>query len=184
MQGVNLTVPFVELSKTAPRGANGRRLGRNHEYDRARPSPRKLVSSGFTTLSAQSGQSVPLLLTYWNVASAVFQTPAYTAADVRTTVPSFNFANIFGVGQTGWSCNGTPCGFFTNGPPAPVYPVAPIAFNSGAFSRTVHSVPGTSASFFLLSGTTGGIETLYLLNGTGSALSSSSGFRVAILRVQ
>jgi uncharacterized protein YjdB len=146
------------------------------------------TTTGLTTLSNKSGQSIPLLLTYWNVASAIFQTPTYTAADVRTTIPSFNFANIFQVGQTGWTCTGgVPCSFFPNvgsEPPGPVYPVAPIAFSSGTFSRTVHAVPGTSASFFLLSGTTVGIETLYLLNGSGTAQSSSSGFRVAILRVQ
>jgi hypothetical protein len=141
------------------------------------------TTTGLTTLSNKSGQSIPLLLTYWNVASAIFQTPAYTAADVRTTIPSFNLVNIFATGQVNWTLNGQPFGFFSNGG-IPVYPVAPIAFSSGTFSRTVHAVPGTSASFFLLSGSTAGIETLYLLNGSGSALSSSSGFRVAILRVQ
>jgi hypothetical protein len=142
------------------------------------------TTTGLTTLSNQSGQSIPLLLTYWNVASAIFQTPSYTAADVRTTIPSFNFANIFQVGQTGWTSGGIPAGWFTGAPPTPVYPVAPIAFASGTFSKTVHAVPGTSASFFLLSGSTAGIETLYLLNGSGGALSGSSGFRAVILRVQ
>ena len=147
------------------------------------------ITTGLTTLSTKSGQSVPLLLTYWNVASAVFQSPTYTAADVRMTIPSFNFADIFKVGQTGlpgysgWLCGGTPCGIFTTSA-LPVFPVQPIAFSSGTFSRTVYAVPGTSASFFLLSGTTTGIETLYLLSGSGSVLSGSSGFRVAILRVQ
>ena len=142
------------------------------------------TQTGLNNLSTRTGQSIPLLLTYWNVATAIFQTPTHTAADVRTTIPSFNLANIFQVGQTGWACSGTPCGFFTNGPPTPVYPVAPIAFAPGTFSRTVHAVPGTSASFFLLTGSTAGIETLYLLNGSGGALTGSSGFRVAIFRVQ
>ena len=141
------------------------------------------TATGLTNLSARTGQSIPLLLTYWNLASAVFQTPGYTAADVRTTIPSFNFAQIFQVGQTGWTCGGTPCGFFSS-PPTIVYPVQPIPFNSGPFSRTVLAVPGTSASFFLLSGATAGVETLQLLSGTGGALSGSSGFRLAILRVK
>jgi hypothetical protein len=149
------------------------------------------TTTGLTTLSTKTGQSIPLLLTYWNAASAIFQTPGYTAADVRITNPSFNFADIFRIGQTslppftGWVCGGNPCGLFTNPrPPPPIYPVQPILFSSGSFSRTVHAVPGTSASFFLLSGSTAGIETLNLLNGSGGALSPSSGFRVLILRVQ
>jgi hypothetical protein len=139
--------------------------------------------SGLANLSLHTGQPIPLLLAYWNVATAVFQTPAYTAADVRTTIPSFNFADIFKVGQTGLTCNGTPCGLFTNSG-MPVFPVQPIAFSTGAFTRTVVGVPGTSASFFLLSSSSAGTETLHLLNGSGGPLSSGSGFRVVILRVQ
>jgi Bacterial Ig-like domain (group 2) len=149
------------------------------------------TTTGLTTLSTITGQPVPLLLTYWNVASGVFQTPAYTAADVRTTIPSFNFADIFLIGQTnlppytGWTCGGKPCGLFTNpNPPPPIFPIQPIPVAAGSFSRTVSSVPGTSASFFLLSGTAVGTETLSLLNGSGGPLSASSGFRVLILRVQ
>ena len=142
------------------------------------------TQTGLANLSAHSGQSIPLILTYWNVASAIFQTPAYSAADVRTTIPSFNFADIFkNLQSVIWNCAGTPCGYFTTSG-LPVYPVLPIAFGSGTFSRAIQAVPGTSASFFLLSGSTAGIETLTLLSGSGGALSASSGFRVAILRVQ
>lgn len=142
------------------------------------------TQTGLTNLSSHSGQSIPLLLTYWNVASAIFQTPAYSAADVRTTIPSFNLADIFkNLQSVIWNCSGTPCGYFTTSG-LPAYPVQPIAFGSGTISRTIQAVPGTSASFFLLSGSTAGIETLTLLSGSGGALSGSSGFRVAILRVQ
>ncbi len=146
------------------------------------------TQTGLNNLSAHTGQSIPLLLTYWNVASAVFQTPTYTAADVRTTIPSFNFADIFKVAQAGlpgssWVCNGTPCGFFTS-TGLPVFPVQPIAFSSGPFSKAVTGVPGTSASYFLLSASAAGVETLQLLSGSGGVLSAGSGFRVAILRVQ
>jgi hypothetical protein len=141
--------------------------------------------TGLNNLAAHTGQSIPLLLTYWNVASAIFQTPTYTAADVRTTIPSFNFADIFKTAQTtAFTCGGTPCGLFTTSG-TPAYPIQPIAVStSTAFSKTVNGVPGTSASFFLLTGPAAGIEVLQLLTPGGIALSPSSGFRVAILRVQ
>ena len=144
--------------------------------------------TGLNNLALHTGQSIPLLLTYWNVATATFQNPKYVAADVRTTIPSFNFANIDSIGQTALSCssNGTrvPCGLFTNSG-SPVFPITPIAVSSAAsFSRTVNAVPGTSASYFLFTGTTAGIETLNLLSAGGAALPSTSGFRVLILRVQ
>jgi hypothetical protein len=139
--------------------------------------------NGLANLSAHTGQSIATLLVYWNLATAIFQTPTYTAADVRTTIPSFNFADIFNVGQTKLTCSGTPCGIFTRSG-SPVYPIQPINITAGAFTKTVRAVPGTSASFFLLSGATAGTETLQLLSGTGDPLSPNSGFRVAILRVQ
>ena len=138
---------------------------------------------GMANLSAHTEQPIPLLLTYWNVATAIFQTPGYTAADVRTTIPSFNFADIFSFGQTGLTCNGSPCGVFTSSG-SPVYPVRPIAISTGTISNLVNAVPGTSASFFLLSATGSGTQRLQLLSGAGAALSATSGLRVAILRVQ
>jgi|GEM_PF-992343 len=140
--------------------------------------------TGLANLSLHTGQSVPLLLTYFNVAAAIFQTPAYTAADPRTTIPSFNFANIDSIGQRGLTCS-KPCGIFSaNGSPSPTYPVSPIAVSTGTFTNVVNSVPGTSASYFLLNATSTGVETLNLLTAGGATLSTTSGFRVAILRVQ
>lgn len=141
--------------------------------------------TGLPNVALHTGATVPTLLTYWNLATAIFQTPAYTASDVRATIPSFNFADIFKVGQTThFTCGGTPCGLFTRSG-TPVYPVQPIAFSSAsAFAQTVSSVPGTSASFFLLSASGAGVETLQLLAPGGAALAASSGFRVAIIRVQ
>jgi hypothetical protein len=141
---------------------------------------------GLNNLAAHTGQSVPLVLVYWNLATAIFQTPAYTAADVRITIPSFNFAQIDSIGQTALTCNSVHCGLFTaNQSPTPTYPIAPIAVAATAtFSKTVNSVPGTSASYFLLSGSAAGVETLQLLTPAGAALSAASGFRVAIVRVQ
>ncbi len=140
--------------------------------------------TGLPNLALHTGATVPTLLTYWTLATAIFQTPGYTASDVRTTIPSFNFADIFNVGQTELNCGGTPCGLFTQSG-TPAYPVQPIAFSAAsAFAQTVNSVPGTSASFFLLSASGAGVETLQLLAPGGAALAASSGFRVAIIRVQ
>jgi hypothetical protein len=138
--------------------------------------------SGLANLSLHTGQPVPTLLVYWNLATGIFQTPAYAVSDARTTTPSFNFADIFRIGQTALTCSGTPCGFFTRSG-SPVYPVTPIPL-AGAASQTITGVPGTSAVFFLLSASTAATEQLHLLGGTGAALAASSGLRVAILRVR
>lgn len=137
--------------------------------------------NGLANLSFHTGQSIPLLLVYWNLASAIYATPTYTAADARITIPSFNFADIFKVGQTQLTCSGKPCGLFTSSG-TPVYPVQPIALTAGAFSHTVHGVPGTAAAFFLLSASTAGTEALQLESGTGGTISTSSGFRIGIIR--
>lgn len=138
--------------------------------------------SGLPNLSSHAAQPVPLLLVYWNVAAALFQTPAYTAADVRTTTPSFNFADIFKVGQS-LICDTGPCGLFVRSG-NPLFPVQPTEVSAGPFSMTVVGVRGTAASYFLLSASVAGNETLQLLNLSGGPLASSSGFRVAILRVK
>ena len=139
--------------------------------------------TGLSNLSQHTAQSSALLLVYWNLASAIFQTPTYPIADVRATIPSFNFADIFKVGQTGLTCSGKPCGFFTNSG-SPVFPVQPIALTAGAFSNRKTGVPGTSAVFYLLTASAAGTETIQLSSGTGSPLSPSSGLRVAIMRVR
>ncbi len=139
---------------------------------------------GLTNLSAHTGQTIPFVLTYFNMATAIFQpVPTFINADVRMTVPSFNFADIFNVGQTKLTCSGTPCGLFTTSG-LPVVPVQPTAITNGAISQTVFSIPGTSASYFLYSGSAPGIQSLQLLTSSGAALSGSSGLRVVVLRVQ
>jgi hypothetical protein len=139
--------------------------------------------TGLPNLSAHTGQPVPLLLVYWNLASAVFQSPTYSAADPRTRIPSFNFADIFLVGQTGLTCGGVPCGLFTDSG-QPVFPVQPIALTAGPVNRTVTGVPGTAAAFFLLSAPGSGTEALQLVSAGGGPLSPSSALRVGILRVR
>ena len=143
--------------------------------------------TGLNNLAAHTGQTIPTLLVYFNLASAIFQGQTFTAADIRITNPSFNFANIDSIGQNGLTCSGVKCGIFTsNGAPTPIFPVTPIAItaSTGPFSKVVNTVPGTSASYFLLSSPIAGIETLQLLTPAGLALSGTSALRVAILRVQ
>jgi hypothetical protein len=139
--------------------------------------------SGLANLSLHTGQTPATLLVYWNLATAVFQTPTFTFADPRTTTPSFNFADIFKVGQTGLTCSGTPCGIFTRSG-VPVFPVQPIGLTPGVFSNTVNGVPGTSAVFYLLTASTAGTELLHLTNTAGGEVSANSGLRLAILRVK
>lgn len=140
--------------------------------------------TGTANLSQHTGQTAPSLLAYWNVASAIYNTPTFTAGDARITYPSFNFADIFGGGQIGWTCGGVKCGFFTdNG--FPPYPVQTVSLSSAIpFSSVVNGVPGTSAAYFLFTASGTGIETLRLLAPTGGALGVGSGFRVVLLRVQ
>jgi hypothetical protein len=149
------------------------------------------TQTGLNNLALHTGQSVATLLVYWNVATAIFQGQTYTASDARITIPSFNFASIDSIGQRGLSCliNGVrqACGIFAT--PAnsltPTFPVTPAAVSAtGTFSKVVNSVPGTAASFFLLSAPNAGVETLQLLTPAGASLLSSSGLRVAIVRVQ
>ena len=138
--------------------------------------------NGLPNLSSHTAQPIPLLLMYWNLASAVFGTPTYTAADPRITIPSFDLANIFQIGQTKLTCNGTPCGLFTMSG-TPVYPVQPIALTSGSISHAVHGVPGTAAAFFLLTASGNGTQALELESGSGATISASSGLRIGIIRV-
>jgi hypothetical protein len=143
------------------------------------------TQAGLTNLSTQTGANIPTLLSYWNAASGIFQTPAFVPADVRLTYPSFNFADIFNVGQTELTCGGIPCGLYTSdGSPSPAYPVQPVALSSGAFTQTVTHVPGTSAAYFLLTPAAAGVATMQLVTPSGTPLSVNSGFRVIILRVQ
>ncbi len=143
--------------------------------------------NGLPNLAKHTGKSIEELLVYWSLASAIFDTATYTAADVRITNPSFNFGNIFYVGQTGLTCmGGVPCGLFSaNGSPTPALPVQPVVYGTNvAINATVPSVPGTTAYYALLAATNGGTETLQLKSSSGGAISPSSGFRVGIVRVK
>jgi hypothetical protein len=141
------------------------------------------VLTGLDNLSSHTAQPAPLLLVYWNLATAIHTVPTYTAADPRITTPSFNFPEIFQTGQTEVTCGGTPCGFFTASG-SPVFPVQPIGLVGGSISHTATGVRGTAAVFFLLTASGEGPQALQLLSSGGSPLSPSSGFRVGIIRVR
>jgi hypothetical protein len=141
--------------------------------------------TGLGNLQARTGQPIPLLLLYWNLATAIHTTTSYVADDPRITLPSFNLADIFRIGQTELVC-GTDrhrCGLFTDSG-TPVYPVQPINLSTGSISQAVSGVQGTGASFLLLTATGSGIQALQLGTGSGAPLPASSALRVGIIRVR
>jgi hypothetical protein len=135
--------------------------------------------NGLPNLAKHTGATVPTLLVYWSLATAFFDTTSYTAADVRTTIPSFNFQNIFWTAQDSIVClNGAqrvPCSLFTNGY-SPALPVTPAAFTAGStpVDALVPSLPGTAAYYVVLNAPNSGSEKLELKTGSGGALSSGS----------
>jgi hypothetical protein len=124
-------------------------------------------------LQQRSGQSAATLQVYWVLATAL-DSIQFTPTDARLTVPSFDFANIFAVADTVFSAT------FPR-----LEPVWPNQVSSGAFDQTVTGVPGLAGtSYVVLSATSGGTQTLELRSGSGGVISSSSGLRVGIVRVQ
>lgn len=143
--------------------------------------------SGLPNLAKHTGRSIPELLVYWSLASAIFDTAGYTASDPRTTNPSFDFANIFYEGQTAVTCSGAPCGLFsTSGAPMPALPTQPMidSATSTPLRVTVRAIPGTAAYYVLLLAPRSGSEHLELESGSGGPIASSSALRVGILRVR
>jgi hypothetical protein len=145
--------------------------------------------NGLANVSSHTGKSIQELLVYWSLATAIYDTATYTAADVRTTIPTFNLGQIFFVGQTTLQCtsNGQtkPCGLFgQNFSTTPVWPIQPAALNTGAISAKVTGVSGTTAAYFLLTSTGSGHQYIQLQSGSGGSISTSSGLRIGIIRVQ
>ncbi len=140
--------------------------------------------SGLANLSSHTGQPIPLLLVYWNLATAIYQDmPRDNIADPRMTLPTFDLWDIFRVGQTELTCGGVHCGLFTD-TGLPIFPVAPAQVTAGSFVQTVTGLPGTGATYFLLSGTATQTQAVELLDGNGQAISPGSGLRVAVVRVR
>jgi hypothetical protein len=141
--------------------------------------------SGLANVSAHTGKSIEELLVYWNLASAIYDTVTYTAADPRITIPSFNFGEIFYVGQTSLTCGGNPCGLFgPNFSRTPTFPITPTPLTAGNINAKVTGVSGTTAKYFLLSTSGTGSQYIQLQDGSGQSISTSSGLRVGIIRVQ
>ena len=143
--------------------------------------------NGLPNLAKHTGRPIQELLVYWSLALAIFDTTSYTAADERTTNPSFDFANIFFSGQTKVGCSAIPCGLFSNtGSSTPGFPVQPT-IDSATITpvRTiVTGVPGTAAYYILLVAPIAGTEHLELQSGTGGSIAPTSAMRVGMLRVR
>jgi hypothetical protein len=132
--------------------------------------------NGIANIAAITGASAPQIFTYWSLATALDQsTLADSAAflagitDPKTTVPSFDFRNIFA--------------------PAPygrAYSVVPFGITPGNFTtQDITGIPGTEQLYIAIQASaSGGTQFLQLLSGSGGTISSASGFRVGIIRVQ
>jgi hypothetical protein len=131
------------------------------------------TNTSVPNLMARSGQPATTLQVYWVLATAL-DSVQVTPADPRLTVPSFNFADIYGVSDT----------VFTATFPR-LEPVWANQVSSGSFDETVTGVPGlTGASYIMLNAASAGTQTLELRSGSGGTISSSSGLRVGVVRVQ
>ncbi len=143
--------------------------------------------NGLPNLAKHTGRSIQELLVYWSLASAIFDTTSYTAADERTTNPSFDFGNIFLTGQTMVGCSPMRCGLFSGtGSPTPAYPVQPVIDSAtvSPLRTTVRGIPGTAAYYVLLIAPNAGTERLELQSGSGGAIAPGSALRVGVLRVR
>jgi hypothetical protein len=130
------------------------------------------TNTSIKNLAARSGQSPATLQVYWVLATAL-DSVQYTPTDPRLTVPSFDFANIFSVAHAV---------FGTTFPR--LEPVWPNQITSGSFDQTVTGVHGLAGtSYFMLTATDSGIQTLELRSGSGGTITPGSGLRVGIVRV-
>jgi hypothetical protein len=144
--------------------------------------------NGLPNLAKHTNASIPELLVYWSLATGIYDTTSYTASDVRTTIPSFNFENIFYTAQDSIECvnasNQTvPCGLFTQ-TGQPSFPVAPVAYSEGTINATDGSLAGTAAYYIVLTAQNAGSEHLVLENSSGGTISSQSNLRVGIIRIR
>ncbi len=143
--------------------------------------------NGLPNLAKHTGRPIQELLVYWSLASAIFDTASFTAADERTTNPSFDFANIFLSGQTKVGCSAIPCGLFSStGSATPAFPVQPLidSATTAPVRTTVTGVPGTAAFYILLVAPVAGTEHLELQSVSGGSIAPASALRVGMLRVR
>jgi len=135
------------------------------------------TNTGLANLAAHTGQPATLLQLYWAMATAI-DSVQVTPTDVRATVPSFDFADIFAVGDT--LDHGFFSSIFTH-----LAPTRPTEVTTGTFDATVAVVPAPAgAGHVLVTAATAGSQRLELRTASGGTPLSSSGLRVGILRIQ
>ena len=132
--------------------------------------------NGIANVSAITKAPAPQILTYWSLATALDTATLVDSSgffagikDAKTTIPSFDFRNIYA--------------------PAPYgrgYAVVPLGLATGNFTtQAITGIPGTEQLYVIMQGpANGGTQFLQLLSGAGGQISASSGFRVGIIRVQ
>lgn len=136
-------------------------------------------ATGVANVSRTTSASAGDLLVWWSLATAYDQSTltdstTFHPADARATLPSFDFRNIYS------SLYSADPGTFPVVAPLKTYQAAP-----GTFAYILTGIPGTESVYFLLQvGSSGSTQSLQLLNSSEGPLSSGSGLRVGIIRVQ
>lgn len=136
--------------------------------------------TGLANIANVTGSSPAQTLAYWNLAVGLDTVSLIDSAtfnvgtiDPLATVPSYDYRNIFSV-----SGNGGLSGYVAA-------PLQPAVVQVGNINATATGVVGTDAIYLeVVGGTTAGAQSLQLLSGSGGPIASSSGFRVAIIRIQ
>jgi hypothetical protein len=133
--------------------------------------------NGFANITSVTGASEEQTLLDWSLATAfdtvtLVDSATFIPTSVQTTIPSFDFRNIFSVAGNG-------------GVYSLAAPLRSFIVNAGSINGPVTGVSGTDPVYIeLIAGASGGTETLQLLSGAGGTISPASGFRVGIIRVQ
>ena len=156
---------FANGSSPAAEGGMVQSLINNYSYQ------------GMANLSSIAGLSQQTILLDWSLAVALdtvslLDSSTFIAADAKNTIPSFDLRNVFSVAGNG--------GLY-----GPAAPVRAAMVNAGPISGSITGIPGSEPFYVeIVAGATAGTQSLQLLSGSGGPISSSSGWRVAIIRIQ
>jgi hypothetical protein len=156
---------FANGSSPAAEGSMVQSLINNYSYQ------------GMANLSTIAGVSQQTILLDWSLAVALdtvslLDSSTFIPADARNTIPSFDLRNVFSVAGNG--------GLY-----GPAAPVRAAMVNAGPISGSITGIPGSEAFYVeIVAGASAGTQSLQLLSGSGGSISPSSGWRVAIIRVQ
>ena len=135
------------------------------------------ANQGMSNLANVAGVSQQVILLDWSLAVALdtvslLDSSTFLPTDVKNTIPSFDLRNIFSVAGNG--------GLY-----GPAAPVRAATLSPGTISGSIGGIPGSEPYYIeIIAGSTAGTQSLQLLNASGGALPSSSGWRVAIIRIQ